>query len=187
MEQFSLNYFFSEEAQDINFHQGRITKEKIQGLISANQIIPEKIDGIFLCGPESMIFEMKKVFKFHIDESKPIISELFVSDDIKRPKEKEKFKKIRSIIKIKIDGVEKNITLENKDKSIIDAALRQNIELPFSCKGGMCCTCRCLVLEGEVELEKNYSLEKWEQEDGYTLACQARPKTDFVVLDFDRS
>ncbi len=189
MENLSLNYFFSIEAQDIIFNQGRITKEKIENLISGNQISPEKVDGVFLCGPQNMVSQMKQIFKKHIGESKPIMSELFFSDEIEKPEEKkkEKFTKIETIIKIKIDGVEKRINLENKEENIIDAALRQNIELPFSCKGGMCCTCRCLVLKGEVMLEKNYSLERWEQERGYTLACQAKPKTDFVFLDFDRS
>ena len=108
---------------------------------------------------------------------KPDAVERNLSEDIKQ-----EFKKNGFII-----FKEKKIKLENKDENIIDAALRQNIELPFSCKGGMCCTCRCLVLEGEVMLKKNYSLERWEQERGYTLACQAKPKTDFVFLDFDRS
>ena len=189
MENLSLNYFFSVEAQDITFNQGRITKGKIEDLISRNQISPENIDGVFLCGPQNMVFQMKKIFKKHIGESKPIMSELFFSNEIREPKEKKKelFRKTKTMVKIKIDGIEKKINLENKDENIIDAALRQNIELPFSCKGGMCCTCRCLVLEGEVMLKKNYSLERWEQEKGYTLACQAKPKTDFVFLDFDRS
>lgn len=189
MENLSLNYFFSVETQDITFNQGRITNGKIEDLISRNQIVPEKVDGVFLCGPQDMVFQMEKIFKKHIGKSKPIMSELFFSDEIERPKEKKKqrFRKSKTIIKIKIDGVEKRINLKNKEDNIIDAALRQNIELPFSCKGGMCCTCRCLVLEGAVVLEKNYSLERWEQERGYTLACQAKPKTDFVFLDFDRS
>ncbi len=71
------------------------------------------------------------------------------------------------------------------DNNVVDAAHRHGIELPFSCKGGMCCTCRCKIREGEVEMAANYSLEPWELEAGYVLACQSRPLTEKVVLDFD--
>ena len=74
-----------------------------------------------------------------------------------------------------------------KDDSVIDAAHRQGIELPFSCKGGMCCTCRAKLVEGKVEMVANYSLEPWELEAGFVLACQSRPLTDKVIFDFDES
>lgn len=188
MENLTLYYFFTEEKQDIDFNMGRINHEKVKILISGKQILSERINGVFLCGPEDMISEMRTVFTNFLDKDKPIISELFISKSENRPKEK-KVKtstKSQSIIKLKIDGAEKSISVA-KQETILDAALRQNVDLPFSCKGGMCCTCRCLIQKGSVILEKNYSLEKWEQEKGFTLACQAKPTTNFVYLDFDSS
>ena len=189
LEQLSLRYFFSEGNQEIKFSQGRIDENKIEVLINQKQLIPSKVNAVFLCGPQAMTSSMKKIFAQHLDTHVPIISELFVSDEKPTQKKKSVLKKqgkIKSFVKIRIDGIEKNMELIDNE-TIIDAALRQKIELPFSCKGGMCCTCRCLVKEGEVVLEKNYSLEKWEEEMGFTLACQAYPKTNRVFLDFDAS
>ena len=72
------------------------------------------------------------------------------------------------------------------DPNVIDAAARVGLDLPYSCHGGMCCTCRCKVIEGEVEMAVNYSLEPWELEAGYRLACQSTPKTAELSLDFDQ-
>jgi ring-1,2-phenylacetyl-CoA epoxidase subunit PaaE len=69
---------------------------------------------------------------------------------------------------------------------VVDAAHEQGVELPYSCKGGMCCTCRARVLEGRVEMAVNYSLEPWETEAGYVLTCQSRPVTERVVVDYDQ-
>ena len=73
------------------------------------------------------------------------------------------------------------------DDTVLDAAARNGLELPYSCKGGMCCTCRCKVADGQAEMAVNYSLEAWELQAGFVLACQARPTTDKLVLDFDAS
>ncbi|MGL4243661.1 MAG: 2Fe-2S iron-sulfur cluster-binding protein, partial [Beijerinckiaceae bacterium] len=88
-------------------------------------------------------------------------------------------------ITVTLDGVRKSFDLLPSDASLIDAAHRQGIELPFSCKGGMCCTCRCRVEEGSAEMAVNYSLEAWETAAGFTLACQARPTTRELALNFD--
>ncbi len=189
LERIFLNYFFSEEKQEIEFKQGRIDRGKIESLINQRQLNPSNVDALFLCGPQEMISSMKEVFANHLGTNVPLISELFLSDNRVIEKKKgvrKNLRRVKTFVKVKIDGLIKDIELADEE-TIIDAALRQKIELPFSCKGGMCCTCRCLVKEGEVVLEKNYSLEKWEEEMGFTLACQAYPKTDNVFLDFDAS
>lgn len=84
-----------------------------------------------------------------------------------------------------LDGGRRQFEMEAGDGNVIDAAHRHGLELPYSCKGGMCCTCRCKVVEGEVEMAVNYSLEPWELEAGFVLACQSRPLTEKLVLDFD--
>ena len=69
---------------------------------------------------------------------------------------------------------------------MVDAALRAGLELPYSCRGGMCCTCRAKIVEGSAEMVTNYSLEPWEIEAGFTLTCQARPTSPRLVLDYDQ-
>ena len=71
------------------------------------------------------------------------------------------------------------------DATVLDAAHRAGLEIPYSCAGGMCCTCRCRVAEGTAEMAVNYSLQPWEIEAGFTLACQTRPTSKKLVLDFD--
>ncbi len=82
-------------------------------------------------------------------------------------------------------GPRGNSHRRRRDTNIVDAAGRQGLELPYSCKGGMCCTCRCRLVEGEVEMAANYSLQPWELDAGFVLACQSRPLTEEVVVDFD--
>ena len=84
-----------------------------------------------------------------------------------------------------LDGTTTAFMMTDEDESVIDAAHRHGLELPYSCKGGMCCTCRAKVVEGEVEMAHNYSLEPWELEAGFVLTCQSRPLTDKLVLDYD--
>ena len=71
-------------------------------------------------------------------------------------------------------------------KRVIDAALAAGIKLPYSCKGGMCCTCRAKLVEGNVTMDRNFSLEAWERDAGFVLTCQARPTTPRVLLDYDQ-
>ena len=73
----------------------------------------------------------------------------------------------------------------NKNEKILDIALAMGLDLPYSCKGGVCCTCRAKVMEGKVEMSKNFTLEPWEMEQGFVLSCQARPTTANVVVSFD--
>ncbi len=69
---------------------------------------------------------------------------------------------------------------------VVDAALAAGIRVPYSCKGGMCCTCRAKLVEGQAEMTTNYSLEPWEIERGFILTCQAVPKSDRLVVDYDQ-
>ena len=85
-----------------------------------------------------------------------------------------------------IDGARREYTLEKSKENILDAALRQGIELPYSCKGGVCSTCRAKLLEGEVDMDVNFALEDYEVARGFVLCCQSYPVTDKVVVDFDQ-
>jgi ring-1,2-phenylacetyl-CoA epoxidase subunit PaaE len=88
-------------------------------------------------------------------------------------------------VTIRQDGRDRLVALSAEDDSILDAALRQGADLPFACKGGVCATCKCKVLRGEVAMAANYSLEAEELAAGYVLSCQALPTSGDVVVDFD--
>jgi ring-1,2-phenylacetyl-CoA epoxidase subunit PaaE len=90
-----------------------------------------------------------------------------------------------AIIEVVIDGTRREVEFFESDPSTLDAALRAGIELPYSCRAGMCCTCRARVLSGQVRMDKNYSLEPRDLEAGFVLTCQAHPLTERVVISFD--
>jgi ring-1,2-phenylacetyl-CoA epoxidase subunit PaaE len=85
-----------------------------------------------------------------------------------------------------IDGAARTFVLEKTKENIIDAALRQGVELPYSCKGGVCSTCRAKLVEGEVDMDVNFALEDYEIARGFVLCCQSYPVTDTVTVDFDQ-
>jgi len=84
-----------------------------------------------------------------------------------------------------VDGKARPITVPFEGTSILDTAMAAGIGLPYACKAGVCCTCRARVLEGEVRMDKQYSLEQHELDRGFVLSCQAHPVTPEVRLSFD--
>jgi len=90
-----------------------------------------------------------------------------------------------SHITLTLDGRTTQFDLPQKGQSILDAALKEGADLPFACKGGVCCTCRAKLLKGEVRMDVNYALEPEEVEQGFILTCQSHPMSEEVVIDFD--
>jgi ring-1,2-phenylacetyl-CoA epoxidase subunit PaaE len=88
-------------------------------------------------------------------------------------------------VTVLMDGRRRSFTMRMNDDTVLDAAMRAGLELPFSCRAGVCSTCRTKVVSGEVEMAQNYALEDWELEQGYVLACQSRVKTPTLELDYD--
>jgi ring-1,2-phenylacetyl-CoA epoxidase subunit PaaE len=84
-----------------------------------------------------------------------------------------------------MDGRRRSFTMKMDEETVLDAAARAGVELPFSCRAGVCSTCRTKVIRGEVEMAQNYALEDWELEQGYVLACQSRVKSPLLELDYD--
>jgi len=84
-----------------------------------------------------------------------------------------------------LDGARRRFSMGFDGESIVDAGRRRGLDLPFSCKGGMCCTCRARLTAGRAALARNYSLEPWELEAGFVLTCQSRPLTREIALDYD--
>ncbi len=109
-------------------------------------------------------------------------------DDEDNGEMSEEFKKIpnlESFVTLIIDDDEYSIHLNSKKESILDKALKENLPVPFACKGGVCCTCKAQVMEGEVFMEKNFALTEDEVARGFVLTCQCHPTTNIVMLNYD--
>lgn len=189
LERFRLIHVLSREAQDVDLLHGRLNAGRIRELAQAGLFDPAEVDAFFLCGPGDMIAQAKSALEGLDVAPEKIRSEMFVPAEGAPPREasqraRETVKQGATIETV-LDGTRRSIEMLEDDDNVVAAAARQGLELPYSCKGGMCCTCRCKVVEGEAEMATNYSLEPWEQEAGFILACQARPLTEKLVLDFD--
>jgi ring-1,2-phenylacetyl-CoA epoxidase subunit PaaE len=187
MGQFSIVYILSREKTDAPIHFGRIDHEKFQQL--CNTILqPASIDEYFLCGPEEMIFSVKKALEETGVDNKKIHFELFTTGaKIKKATSQisSTKKEVKSHITVKQDGITFEFDLGFEGESILDAALKHGADLPFACKGGVCCTCKAKLVEGEVDMDVNYGLEQEEIEHGFILTCQSHPRTEKVFIDFD--
>lgn len=189
MQRLVVHYFLSREMLDAPLMNGRIDKEKCEAILD-KLIDVNSIDECFSCGPESMIFAVRDTLKEQGVDEKNIHFELFTSPLGKLGQEKKRTVKEEdkgkvSNVTINLDGRAFVFDLPFGTDNLLDAALKQGADLPYACKGGVCCTCKAKVLEGAVDMEVNYALEKDEVENGFVLTCQAYPTTEKVVVDFD--
>lgn len=187
LKRFRVFHILSRERTDTDFNYGRIDVSKcdyLSKLINFNII-----DDFFICGPEQMIFSIKDFLEGWGIESNHIHFELFntpVRDNKKTFFPKKETTGTGSEITVKIDSRRFEFKLDYNGQVILDAALAQGADLPFACKGGVCCTCKAKLIEGEVEMEANYGLEKSEVKEGYILTCQSHPRSKKVVVDYDQ-
>jgi ring-1,2-phenylacetyl-CoA epoxidase subunit PaaE len=183
-----IYYFLTQERRDIELFNGRFNDEKMAVLTRTFIDIPDTSE-VFLCGPESMV---NYVSEYLIEAGLPkelVHFELFVSglsdEDIARAKRLAKRNVEGTQVTIVDGGKEFSFTMTQEYDNVLDAALGAGADLPFACKGGVCSTCKCQVLEGEVEMKINYALEENEIQQNLVLSCQAVPKTKRVKVDFD--
>ncbi len=188
LNRFNFINILSREKTDATINTGRIDTQKLTEL---NKLINYKtIDEFFICGPEEMIFCVKSFLEQIEIDKKKIHFELFTTPGQKQSSVVSRQSLVESSgsqskITVKLDGRSFDFELGFDSENILDAALKQGADLPFACKGGVCCTCKAKLLEGEVEMEVNWGLEQEEVEQGYILTCQSHPKTEKVVVDFD--
>ncbi|MGH2553510.1 MAG: 1,2-phenylacetyl-CoA epoxidase subunit PaaE, partial [Chitinophagaceae bacterium] len=188
IDRFNFINILSRERTESSINFGRITTEKLIEL--ARLIDYPSSDEVFICGPEEMIFCVKDFLLQKGIQEKKIHFELFTSSTPRKTKTKTKESTKQqgpvSKITIKADGRSFEFDLPmNSDTTILDAALNQGADLPYACKGGMCCTCKARLLEGEAEMDVHWGLEHEEVEKGFILTCQSHPKTEKVVVDYD--
>lgn len=188
LDRFEPYFFLTQEERDIDFYCGRMDRKKLEH-IGKYLVDLNEVQHYLLCGPEEMIFMIRDFLKEQGVEEKRIHFELFVTQAV-RKRDKLQTEQISSQLNTEVTvregGKNFRFRMAGKSESILEAALRHNSGLPFACKGGVCCTCRAKLLEGEVEMEVNYALEKEEVAAGYILTCQAIPLSDKITVDFDQ-
>ena len=186
LQRFSVFHVISGEEQDIPILHGRLDGEKVRVLLRS--LVPAaSVDHVFICGPTGMSEDIETTCRAIGIAEERIHVERFVSEFGGKPRAKkvvEASAPPKAIASLTIDGKRREVPVA-EDESILDAALRAGMDLPFACKGGMCSTCRAKLVEGEAPMEVNYSLEPWELKAGFILTCQARPVSDKVVVDYD--
>ncbi|MEM8748906.1 MAG: 2Fe-2S iron-sulfur cluster-binding protein [Pseudomonadota bacterium] len=186
LERFSVLHILSREGQDVPLLNGRIDGERIALLAERGLINPASSDGIYVCGPQTMTDDVSKSLRAMDVEEDKIHFELFGTPETPQTKSAtQDGSKNNVTVDIVIDGGRKQVPMDPAHETVLTAALAAGLDLPYSCSNGMCCTCRCRVVEGESTMDVNYSLQDWEVEAGFTLACQTRPTNDRLVLDFD--
>lgn len=190
---FTLLHVMDEEVQDVEIMNGRLDAEKLETLANLRVIDPKAADAIYICGPEPMIRSASAAMAtLGVDQDR-IRFELFTPAPGSTPKPAPakangtpvNGAKHGASVEIILDGARRTIEVDAGQDTVLTAAMKAGLDLPYSCAGGMCCTCRCRIVEGAATMDENFSLEPWEIEAGFTLSCQARPDTDRLVLDFD--
>ena len=184
---FSVFHVLSQEEQDIPVLNGRLDAAKTKLLLT--HIVPAStVDHVFICGPLGMSEAVEAACGELGLPPERVHIERFVSEfgGKARPKPPAPLPDAPSrIATLIVDGKRRDVPVHDGE-TVLEAALRAGMDLPYACKGGMCSTCRAKVAEGEVTMDLNYSLEPWETQAGFVLTCQSHPKTDRVVIDYDQ-
>ncbi len=188
----AVHHVLSRESLGSDLFYGRLNGEKCRAYARL-LFQPTEVDAFFLCGPEEMVFDIKNTLEALGVAAQKIHFELFTTARtgtyrrVQPPtdadgKQRSAFQASITVIQ---DGTQFDFQLPSDGSTLLDAAMRAGADLPFSCKGGVCSTCKAKLLEGQVEMDVNYGLEPDEVAAGYVLTCQSHPKTQRVVVSFD--
>jgi ring-1,2-phenylacetyl-CoA epoxidase subunit PaaE len=185
----TLHMVFSQEATDLPLYNGRIDRAKI-GEFLGTLVDPDGIDHAFVCGPHGVNDEAEAaLLAAGVGRERIHIERFGIPDEsgpgkraVQPPREGDAADARVTIIR---DGIAREIEFHAEQGNVLDAAAAAGLEVPFSCKSGVCCTCRAKLIEGQVRMERNFALEKHEVAAGFVLTCQSHPLTERVVLSFD--
>jgi ring-1,2-phenylacetyl-CoA epoxidase subunit PaaE len=214
LERLSLHFLMSREPQDVEMYNGKLDAEHIRQL-GASFFAPSEVAEYFVCGPGDMIDTVSHTLGELGVPPDRIRAEHFTvatanvtqaqgsapSPQVAEPGAKTTLSRFGvapgalgraggpdpalSQVTIIMDGRRRSFTMPMNSETVLDAAARAGLDLPFSCRAGVCSTCRTKVVRGEVAMDQNYALEDWELEQGYVLACQSKVKTPVLELDYD--
>lgn len=183
---FRMFHVLSSEPNDVKLLHGRIDNEKIEGFLNTF-LANATIDHVFLCGPQIMTESARDLFLSKGMDPEHVHLELFGTALPQGASKKVVLEDNSEMCQVSVifDGQQTDFKMP-KTQPVLDAAQAAGVDIPFSCKGGMCCTCRAKVVDGQAEMMVNYALEPGEVESGYVLTCQALPKSDQLIVDFDQ-
>ena len=189
----TLIHVLSRQAQEVPLLEGRIDGDKVREIIST--LLPVgSMDEVFICGPEAMIEATEQALLDAGVRPDRVHTERFTSPTLEALPVEQRQSAVLGHPAVRTDGeVALTVVLDGKphqlrmgkDERVLDVALNAGLDLPWSCRGGVCCTCRAKVMEGAVTMDKNFTLEPWETDKGFVLSCQARPTTDKLVVSYD--
>ena len=189
----TLIHVLSRQAQEVPLLEGRIDAQKVRDLITT--LLPvASMDEVFVCGPEAMIEATEQALLEAGVSPGRVHTERFTSPTLEALPAAQRKAAVLTHPALRTEGeVALTVVLDgkshalhmNRDEHVLDVALDAGLDLPWSCRGGVCCTCRAKVMEGSVSMTKNFTLEPWETEKGFVLSCQARPTSDRLVVSYD--
>ena len=189
MGRLTLVHILESDAQDIDLFTGRIDAKKLDGLF-AHWIDLDSVDWTLICGPEPMMLTIANALRARGVPDDRVKFELFASAQPGRlPRRAAPTAAIeagdRTDATVTLDGAARSFAMD-RGQSVLEAALANAVDAPFACKAGVCSTCRCRVIEGEVEMAANHALEDYEVAQGYVLSCQSYPVSARLVVDYDQ-
>ena len=186
MNRFVLYNVLSDDMQDVDLFNGVLDQSKCAAFLEA-LVVPEAIDEAFICGPGPMMDAAEAALKAAgVAESKVHVERFGTPlPQAGAPVVEITEQTPAADLEIIIDGNRRKMRLPYEGASLLDVGLHAGLALPYACKGGVCCTCRAKVLEGEVKMDKNYTLEPHEIRDGFVLTCQCHPVSERVVVSYD--
>jgi ring-1,2-phenylacetyl-CoA epoxidase subunit PaaE len=200
-ERLSLHFLMSREPQEAEIYNGKLHAGHVRQL--ATFFAPSEVAEYFICGPGDMIDTLSHTLRELGVPSDRIRAEHFTvatanvtqaQGSALPPKVVEPgragspdpaHQQGMAEVTIIMDGRRRSFTMAMDADNVLDGAARAGLDLPFSCRAGVCSTCRTKVVRGQVAMDQNYALEEWELEQGYVLACQSKVKTPVLELDYD--
>jgi ring-1,2-phenylacetyl-CoA epoxidase subunit PaaE len=205
LDRLSLHFLMSREPQEVALYNGRIDAERVRQF-AATLFRPREISEYFVCGPGDMIEQVTATLRDLGVDPVRVHAEHFTvtttgETSAPRPAAPAGAQPVpappaapvaaggavagTAEVTVLMDGRRRSFTMKMHEETVLDAAARAGIELPFSCRAGVCSTCRTKVIRGEVAMAQNYALEEWELEQGYVLACQSHVRSPTLELDYD--
>lgn len=183
-DRFRVIHVLSRERQLSPLLSGRIDRERFTAILDSGLVDPTSVDEWFLCGPLGMVHDVRATLTERGVAPHAIHTELFYVEDVPPPAPVRAADDAGCAASIILDGRASAVTVRPGER-ILNAGLRVRRELPYSCRAGVCSTCRAKLVDGQASMVHNYALDADEVAAGYILTCQATPITDHVVVDYD--
>ncbi len=190
LDRLTLHFVMSREPQEVEWLNGRLDRAWLTR-VAGRLFDPATLEGAMLCGPGSMIADLSAALLELGVSKERIHSEHFALErrsQASPPPSRDEATAASAPgteVTVVMDGRRRTFTMPRDGTRILEAAERSGLVLPYSCRDGICCTCRVKVVAGEVALGEQYALEPWEIAAGFTLACQAQPRSESLTLSYD--